>query len=776
MSGGFFRGTSADQDTRFSNKTAKLLKTQKFAPELDQLIDMTKVHLDSMRPWIANRVTQLLGFEDEVLINFIYGLLEEKIADGKQIQIQLTGFMEKNTGKFMRELWGLLISAMNSTTGIPQQLLDEKAEEARLKKAEEQRVISEVRRKEDERRAFEQESSRKAKDEQMDLSSDANPSIADLKQRARSPSRGRRSLDDYEGKIKNGVLDSRPSQTRSVSNLSSKSISRSRRSRSPPRHARSPPRHARSPNLRHRSRSPNRRHRSRSPNRRHRSRSPPRRGVSPVKARSPRRRRRRSYSHSPRQRSPIPVPRSPKRKRSPRHSRSPRGRSSLSPHRRSPVFRSPRRRHSPVYSRPSPRRRKSPPSPRRRQSSPHVTYSPIHHHRRASSPGRYHYTPTHDPDFSPRRRPRVSSSPRHISLSPRPHSGPQSLSPEVLLKSPLANRQSSSSPQRLSSPSPSHQSMQCLSPAVGKSSYVASHKQELPLHQGRPLRDSVSPGGQNKSTYQYHSSHSPSLRPSRNEVVSLHNVGRSAAVTDRALSPSSSPPRQQTVHSLSHASSRSGKSRSPSGTNEVGWEKSLKSGQMESRKKEQLSINGKRTRSSSREPSERRESVSPKRSSENVVGYRSPMSQYPGKFHEPTSRFCDDDPRRRPDQRPAEDIQSDENEEHGPMSPASHDDKHGARKRKKERRLKKEEKRRRREERHKRKEERRAIKASLKGVPSVTPPPGFLKYTEKSDGSDSGDEEKVLYDGDAEIEQRKLEDELRRKALDSIKAKKCQGL
>lgn len=32
------QGTSADQDTRFSNKMKKLLKSQKFAPELDVLV------------------------------------------------------------------------------------------------------------------------------------------------------------------------------------------------------------------------------------------------------------------------------------------------------------------------------------------------------------------------------------------------------------------------------------------------------------------------------------------------------------------------------------------------------------------------------------------------------------------------------------------------------------------------------------------------------------------------------------------------------------------
>jgi serine/arginine repetitive matrix protein 1 len=40
---------------------------------------MRKVNMDVLRPWIANRVTELLGFEDEVLINFIYGLLDVKV-------------------------------------------------------------------------------------------------------------------------------------------------------------------------------------------------------------------------------------------------------------------------------------------------------------------------------------------------------------------------------------------------------------------------------------------------------------------------------------------------------------------------------------------------------------------------------------------------------------------------------------------------------------------------------------------------------------------------
>ncbi len=57
-----------------------------------------------------------------------------KEVDGKHVQIQLTGFMEKNTGRFMKELWILLTSAQKNLSGIPQEFLDVKAEEQRLKK------------------------------------------------------------------------------------------------------------------------------------------------------------------------------------------------------------------------------------------------------------------------------------------------------------------------------------------------------------------------------------------------------------------------------------------------------------------------------------------------------------------------------------------------------------------------------------------------------------------------------------------------------------------
>ena len=39
---------------------------------------MTKVNLDVIKPWVTNRVTELLGIEDEVLIEYIFNMLESE--------------------------------------------------------------------------------------------------------------------------------------------------------------------------------------------------------------------------------------------------------------------------------------------------------------------------------------------------------------------------------------------------------------------------------------------------------------------------------------------------------------------------------------------------------------------------------------------------------------------------------------------------------------------------------------------------------------------------
>lgn len=50
----------------------------KFNPVLDKKVDMRKVNLGVMRPWVTKRVVELVGFEDEVVVEYAMELLEDK--------------------------------------------------------------------------------------------------------------------------------------------------------------------------------------------------------------------------------------------------------------------------------------------------------------------------------------------------------------------------------------------------------------------------------------------------------------------------------------------------------------------------------------------------------------------------------------------------------------------------------------------------------------------------------------------------------------------------
>jgi serine/arginine repetitive matrix protein 1 len=41
---------------------------------------MKKVNLEVLKPWISQKVVEMLEIEDDVVISYIFGLLEEKVC------------------------------------------------------------------------------------------------------------------------------------------------------------------------------------------------------------------------------------------------------------------------------------------------------------------------------------------------------------------------------------------------------------------------------------------------------------------------------------------------------------------------------------------------------------------------------------------------------------------------------------------------------------------------------------------------------------------------
>ncbi|OLY83078.1 Serine/arginine repetitive matrix protein 1 [Smittium mucronatum] len=94
-----------------------------------------------MKPWIAKKVFDTLGFEDEVVVEFVYSMLEQEVIDPKEMQINLTGFLEHKAAGFMAELWQILLSAQRGTDGIPEEFIEAKKQEL-LRKMEQEDLIA----------------------------------------------------------------------------------------------------------------------------------------------------------------------------------------------------------------------------------------------------------------------------------------------------------------------------------------------------------------------------------------------------------------------------------------------------------------------------------------------------------------------------------------------------------------------------------------------------------------------------------------------------------
>jgi hypothetical protein len=41
-------------------------------------VDLRKVNIGVLRPWIAKKVTEMIKFEDDVVVEYVFGMLEDR--------------------------------------------------------------------------------------------------------------------------------------------------------------------------------------------------------------------------------------------------------------------------------------------------------------------------------------------------------------------------------------------------------------------------------------------------------------------------------------------------------------------------------------------------------------------------------------------------------------------------------------------------------------------------------------------------------------------------
>ena len=98
---------------------------------------MKKVKIDTIKPWISEKLLQMLGFDDEIVFDYLVNqLTENQYPDPREVQINITGFINgKNAKDFVGELWPMLVSATENGLGVPDQILNAKKSEIQARAA-----------------------------------------------------------------------------------------------------------------------------------------------------------------------------------------------------------------------------------------------------------------------------------------------------------------------------------------------------------------------------------------------------------------------------------------------------------------------------------------------------------------------------------------------------------------------------------------------------------------------------------------------------------------
>merc|ERR1712146_488321 len=108
-------------------------------------IDKNKINIEVIKLWCTERLTELLGFEDDIITGLVDNYLDQDEICCKEMQINLMGFLNQHTFCFMRELWIQLESAQQNyqisnsknkaeeRLGIPQQMIDKEISKRREK-------------------------------------------------------------------------------------------------------------------------------------------------------------------------------------------------------------------------------------------------------------------------------------------------------------------------------------------------------------------------------------------------------------------------------------------------------------------------------------------------------------------------------------------------------------------------------------------------------------------------------------------------------------------
>lgn len=80
-----------------SNKIQRQLSTTKFPPEFDVKVDKKKISFGVLQKWAEKRIEELIGFEDEILVDTLFN----KLTEGSEVSIGIAKTLLRNADDSM---------------------------------------------------------------------------------------------------------------------------------------------------------------------------------------------------------------------------------------------------------------------------------------------------------------------------------------------------------------------------------------------------------------------------------------------------------------------------------------------------------------------------------------------------------------------------------------------------------------------------------------------------------------------------------------------------
>ncbi|KAM0712327.1 hypothetical protein Q7P37_011422 [Cladosporium fusiforme] len=158
----------------------KLLRTTKFPPEFEQKVDMEKVNVPVIKTWVTDEIARILNSDDDIVTELISNVLEESTFPKiKELQIMITGFLDKDAAPFAKALWKLLLSAQNGPQGVPQELLEAKKALIAKEKLEDAKIREEAIQRQEAERERDRELSRMRDRERGEREDEEDATVAD---------------------------------------------------------------------------------------------------------------------------------------------------------------------------------------------------------------------------------------------------------------------------------------------------------------------------------------------------------------------------------------------------------------------------------------------------------------------------------------------------------------------------------------------------------------------------------------------------------------------